>query len=641
MPGSPPIAAFALALSAALNGQGRADDPPSPIPFRSYTRDIRPLLQAYCFDCHNPTKGKGGLDLTPIEGDREALENDPLWARVGERLEAGDMPPSKSRQPSEEERARLQGWVEHVERSRPDCATLTPEQRAEALAGYASTRRLSRSEYANTVRDLLGIDASVGDLLPSEGGGGEGFDNAGSTLFITPVLVEKYLEAADKILAKLLPDEGPTEAGRRLIGEGPGADRTAEQAAHEALRSFLPRAFRRPLLPGELERYEVTFGEATRRGLSYEQAMRRTIKSALVAPSFLFLAVNPPEQPGAFRIGPYELASQLAYFLWSSMPDDELLAIAGSGRLEDPEVIRSQVRRMLKDPRSRGLADSFAAQWLGIRDLGATIRPDARLFPEFTPELASAMRAETILCFDDVIRNDRSLLELLDARYTFVNEALAAHYGIGGIRGSEMRRVELDDPRRGGVLGQAGILAVTSYPHRTSPVLRGRWILEELLGTEVPPPPPDVPVLNERGKDAQNLSLREKLEQHRSKAECGACHSRIDPLGFGLESFDVLGRWREEAGGKPIDNTGTLPTGEEFRGPAELKAILLGTRRQEFLRNLSRKLLGYALAREVNRVDLCVVGDCVNALEAGDFRASRLIETIVLSYPFLHRYHAE
>jgi hypothetical protein len=320
------------------------------------------------------------------------------------------------------------------------------------------------------------------------------------------------------------------------------------------------------------------------------------------------------------------------------MPDEKLLELAGQGRLHEEKVLREQVRRMMRDPRARGLAEGFAAQWLGIRPLGKTVRPDARTFPEFDDELAGAMREETVLFFDTIVRENRSVLEVVDSDYTFVNERLAAHYKIDGVKGSHMRRVELDDPARGGVLGHAGILTVTSFPHRTSPVLRGRWILEELLGAEVPPPPPDVPVLNDgrRGKP-QTLTLRQQLEKHRSKTECSSCHARMDPLGFGLENFDALGRWRTELSGKPVDSSGVLPTGEEFKGPAELKKLLLEKRRTEFLQNLSRKTLGYALGREVKRPDRVVVRDCVAALERGEFRLSSLLEAVAVSYPFAHR----
>jgi hypothetical protein len=507
-------------------------------------------------------------------------------------------------------------------------------------------------EYNNTLRDLFGVDLHAGDLLPSEGGGGEGFDNAGATLFTTPVLMEKYLEAADLVLDTLLPSIATKDEARpankmekaelaavrrKLVSAVPDSRTTPREAARRVLASFVPQAFRRPVADREIERYLTLFDKAAKSGAAYEQALKRALKGVLIAPSFLFLIEPVPEKKGVHQLGHYETASQLSYFLWASKPDEELTQLAAEGRLHDEAVLRKQVRRMVRDPRARGLADGFAAQWLGIRPLGVTVRPDAKLFPEFNEELAAAMREETLLFFDSIMREDRSVLDLLGADYTFLNERLAAHYKIDGVKGTRMRRVKLDGPLRGGILGQASILTVTSFPHRTSPVLRGRWILEELLGANVPPPPPDVPVLNERKKENKDLTLRQQLEKHRSKAECASCHSRMDPLGFGMENFDPLGRWRTEQGGHPIDSVGVLPSGEKFDGPAELRKLLLEKRRPDFLRNLSRKMLGYALGRAVNRVDMFVVEDCAEALEHGDCRATRLLETIVLSYPFTHR----
>ncbi|HWY88888.1 MAG TPA: DUF1592 domain-containing protein [Gemmataceae bacterium] len=610
----------------------------------AFTRDIRPLLKSYCFECHNTTKRKAGLDLEKIETDGAALELEALWGDVGERLRAKEMPPAKKKQPTDQERQKLLAWVEHVAQSQVSCDQLSKEQLEKSLAGHTTNRRLNRTEYNNTLRDLFGIDVRAGDLLPSEGGGGEGFDNSGATLFTTPVLLEKYLEAAELVLAPLFPaaDGSPDPrlqaVRRKLLIDVPGQKLAPRDAARKVLDSFLPRAFRRPVHANEVDRYVSIFDKAAKRGALYDECLKLALKGVLISPSFLFLIETPAEKPGVFQLGHYELASHLSYFLWASMPDEELLKLASQGKLHDEKILREQVKRMMRAPQARGLADGFAAQWLGIRPLGVTIRPDAKLFPEFDEELAAAMREETVLFFDSIVREDQSVLDLIDAKYTFVNERLAAHYNMNGIHGSEMQRVKLDDPARGGVLGQASILTATSFPHRTSPVLRGRWILEELLGAEVPPPPPDVPVLNEKKKNANVLTFRQQLEKHRSRSECASCHNRMDPLGYGLENFDPLGRWRSAQGGQPIDSVGVMPTGEKFSGPVELKKLLLEKRRPEFLRNLSRKMLGYALAREVGRVDMCVVEDCVRALEQGDYRASRLLDTIVISYPFSHRY---
>jgi hypothetical protein len=581
------------------------------------------------------------------------MEKPTVWDQVGERVRAREMPPAKSKQPGDVERQKFLAWTEHVAQAQVTRNNLTREQ-LEKSTGPAVSRRLNRTEYNNTLRDLFGVDLHAGDLLPSEGGGGEGFDNNAGSLFTSPVLMEKYLEAAELVLGTLFPAADAQEAKaankveagalatlrRRLLVAVPSSKIEPREAARRVLGAFLPRAFRRPATAKEVERYGSLFDKASKRGDSYEHALKFALKGVLVSPSFLFLIDAPPDKPGAYRLGHYEVASHLSYFLWASMPDEELFRVAEQGKLHDENVLRGQVRRMMRDRRSRGLVDSFAAQWLGIRALGPTIRPDARLFPEFTDELAAAMREETLLFFDSIVRDDRSVFLLLDADYTFLNERLAVLYNIKDVQGPQMRRVRLDDPLRGGVLGHASILTVTSYPHRTSPVLRGRWILEELLGTEVPPPPPDVPVLDRRGtSNAQ--SVRQQLEKHRAKAECATCHKRMDPLGFGLENFDPLGRWRAEQGGQPIDSSGVLPSGDKFTGLRELKKLLLDKRRPDFVANLSRKMLGYALAREINKVDKLVVADAAKGLEDGQWRISCLLETIVLSYPFLHRYHME
>jgi hypothetical protein len=302
---------------------------------------------------------------------------------------------------------------------------------------------------------------------------------------------------------------------------------------------------------------------------------------------------------------------------------------------------------MLKDAKIRGLAESFGRQWLGIEPLGTTVVPDAKRFPEFDGELATAMRAETSMLLEHVLREERPLPELLDADYTFLNERLAKHYGIAGVTGEDMRRVALADRSRGGVLTLGAVLATTSYPLRTSPVLRGRWLLEQVLGGKVPPPPPNVPELPKDDAAAGQATLRERLEQHRADPACAGCHQRMDPLGFGLENFDVLGRWRERYSvlegetlrpdGPPVDASGTFPSGEQFRGPAELKAAVL-KRQPEFLRNFVRKMLGYALGRQLNKFDQCIIDQALGDLAKNEQRSSALVHSIVQSYPFRHRY---
>jgi hypothetical protein len=648
----------------AAQDKAQPKDDPSARP--KFVTEIRPLIKSYCVECHSTQKKKAGLDLEAISADTSPASWPEVWDQVGERLRAREMPPAKNAQPTEEQRQKILDWVTHVAQIQVSCEKLTKEQLEQSTAGYTMSRRLNRTEYNNTVRDLFGVDLHPGDVLPSEGGGGEGFDNTGGTLFTTPAHMEKYLEAAEVVLAALFPlpdvkapadakdasedkeaakpartvDPAQVEAARRkLLVAVPGPQLQPREAARKVISPFMRQAFRRPVKDEEVNRYLALFEKVNQRGDSFEQAIRFVVKGVLISPHFLFLVEPPPDNEGPYRLGQYEIASHLSYFLWASMPDEELLKLAAAGKLHDDDVLRAQVRRMIKDPRIRGLSDSFAVQWLGIAHLGAVVRPDSKLFPEFNDELAAAMREETILFFDSIVRENRSVLDLVDAKYTFVNEQLAKLYGIDGIAGPEMRKVELEDPQRGGVLGQASILTVTSHPHRTSPVLRGRWVLQDLLGADVPPPPPNVPELPEKDKAGKPLPLRQQLEKHRSKAECAVCHNRMDPLGFGLENFDPLGRWRTEVNGEVIDTAGVLPSGEKFNGPVELKKLLLDKRRPEFVRNLCRKMLGYALGREINRVDMCVVQDCSKALESGEFRISRLLEAIVVSYPFSHRYH--
>jgi hypothetical protein len=340
-----------------------------------------------------------------------------------------------------------------------------------------------------------------------------------------------------------------------------------------------------------------------------------------------------------YRLGDFPLASRLSYFLWSSMPDQELFSLARAGALQEEEMLRAQVARMLRDPKAGALGRQFACQWLGIYQLGETAKLDQQRFPEFTPQLSAAMQQEAAQFFQGLFAENRSLLELIAADYTYVNEALARIYGIEGVHGSELRRVQLADNRRGGVLGMSAVLAATSQPLRTSPVLRGKWVLEQLLGDEVPPPPPGAGVLPADEKHIEGQTLRQQLEAHRQNPDCASCHSRMDPIGFGLENFDPIGRWRETSQGAPVDARGELPSGEAFNGPAELKQILLA-RKDDFTRNLARKMLGYALGRALTSYDYCVVDKAVETLRENGYAAQSLVETIVLSYPFLHRYSA-
>jgi hypothetical protein len=377
--------------------------------------------------------------------------------------------------------------------------------------------------------------------------------------------------------------------------------------------------------------------KARKRGETFESAIALALRAILVSPDFLFrIEVERPAAAGepAPRINGHELASRLSYFLWASMPDEELLRCAEAGTLRDPEVLAAQTRRMLQDPKARALVDAFAGQWLQFRAL-ESVTPDRERFPGFENNLRFSMRRETELFFEDIVREDRSILELIDGRYSFLNERLARHYGVPGVQGQEFRRVALDGTPRGGVLTHGSVLTVSSYATRTSPVLRGKWVLDNLLAAPPPDPPAGVPRLDESTVGVSQ-SLRQQLEAHRAQATCIACHSRMDPLGFGLENFDAVGAWRTEDGKFPVDAAGSLPDGRSFAGPDDLKAILRQDS-DEFTRCVTEKLLTYALGRGLERYDRRTVKAIARRVAENDHRFSALVIEIAKSLPFQMR----
>ena len=443
-------------------------------------------------------------------------------------------------------------------------------------------------------------------------------------------LVIHYLDVEDTDPSRpvVLP-----ESHRRIFFRQPTPGAKAE-VAREIIGRFSTRAFRRPVTKEEVNRLMKLFALADSNGESFERSVKVTLEAVLVSPYFLFRGELQPEpnNPSVVRpVDEFALASRLSYFLWSSLPDDELFALAERKALR--KNLEQQVKRMLKDPKVKAFVDNFAGQWLQIRNLKLAA-PDKKLFPEFDDDLRAAMAKETEMFFTDIVRQDRSVLEFLDANFTFINERLARLYGIQGVRGDDFQRVSLKGTHRGGLLTQASILTVTSTPTRTSPVKRGKWVLENILGAPPPPPPPDVPELKDGKEAALTGTLRQRMEQHRQNPMCAACHARMDPLGFGLENFNGIGEWRQKEGDFSIDPAGKLVSGETFNGPDDLKTILMKRKRDDFVHCLTEKMFTYALGRGVEYYDKCAVDQITKRLAKGRYKFSTLISEIVKSTPF-------
>ena len=687
------------------------------------------------------------------------------------------MPPSDEAQPSVEEKQKLLAWIEsEVFKLNPQ----TPDP------GLVTIRRLNRIEYSNAVFDLLGIEYNTAEAFPPDDTG-YGFDNIGDVLSISPLLMEKYLVAAEEVVNLALPDDasaqvpdvefqasefknssitstwipfsdktefilnvpvklsgnyrltlqyaiqGATEAttaeaflemsadgeklaeaalgwdqrrsidlgaavemekgdrtikvilntkkppaageeelylrlqrlivqgpldgnqtefsnGYRMIfvdGQVPEDPESANAYAHKIMRSFVSRAFRRPVVESDITRLVAIVNETDKLpGKSFQDGIKQAISACLASPRFLFRAEIQPEPNNPAKIVPldeYALASRLSFFLWASVPDDELLSLAYNNKLRIN--LRQQVERMLADTRARRLTENFVGQWLQARDVATApisaqtilgVADNREAAEIFDPRLRDDMRAETYALFDFILRDGRPAEELISARYSFLNERLAAFYGVEGVKGEELRPVDLTEhPERGGLLTQGTFLIVSSNPTRTSPVKRGVYVLENLLGTPPPPPPPNVPELIAAAKqDGAEPTMREMMEIHRKNPDCRGCHARMDPIGLGLENFDALGRFRKTESGKPIDTAGQLVTGEKFADVAALKTILAEKRRPDFYRTLSEKLLTYAIGRGMEYYDSTTIDQLTAHMAKNDGKLIELIHGITTSAPF-------
>lgn len=721
-----------------------------------FASKIRPVLTENCAQCHNPANPRNRIDFLKSEQVTDVETRRALWRDVATQLRNRTMPPGAAKI-TEADRMLVANWID--ERLRTTGCTTGD------YAGFVASRRLNRREWKNTVRDLFGLDVVAPDLFPADEAGGAGFDTNGETLFVPPMMLERYMEAATYVLDRIVvtppfnrvilshemnpatePPKGikPSrflEPGAELsttvavfaegayslrvsverpkltpftmkvlvdgvaagtvsyardsgggatarvvnatLGRGPhtvtvvnGTERiefysltvdqrpaevTSEKralhfrlfgieagqspvdkrmAARRLLTRLLPRAYRGRVEPAEIDRLLGLYDRGARRGEPFEENVKLALKAVLVSPRFLFKVEENDAKPGIRPVGQYEMASRLSYFLWSTMPDEELLRLASEGKLQDPAVLAGQVERMIDDPRSRVFANGFVGQWLGTQEIGGRAVPLLTELQHFyTPEGAADLREQPELFFHHILTANKPVLDLLTANYTFLTERLVKYYELEGKvklpPGPGFHLVQWPDERRAGVLGFASVLAMSSHYKQASPVLRGAWVLETLLGTPVPPPPADVPPLEAAAKGAaKKMTVRAMLAKHRESATCAACHNLMDPIGLGLENFDWMGRWRDkDDDGSPVDASGALPSGEKFNGPLELRALLM-KRKEEFSRQITSKLLGYALGRGLQDGDQCTVQKLMDTMAKNGYQTRTLIRDIVLSTPF-------
>jgi hypothetical protein len=617
---------------------------------RHYWDVVKPIFDENCNRaCHNADDKKGGLNLNQFDFILSIQRQGEVFLNVIEQIENGSMPPEGKRPLTKMEKDTLLFYVKkyiHDALDQPD-------------PGLITARRLSNREYEYAIEDLTGVSVKTDSLLPRDPGGGEGFDNFAGTLYITPLLMERYFQISENVIEQMYQNPGlwhqhvPNNHFSlfqrikfwwyTVVHDRDLAYETTLQHAREAIMSFGTLAFRRYLTPAERTKLEDFFEEVYQshqhQKSGYDLAIKEVLKAVLVSHHFLIRQEADPPLKDPYPVGNFELATRISSFLWCSIPDTELLDAAYRGDLRNPQLLRLQIRRMLKDPKAKRMAESFVSQWLEIDNL---IQPefekDQNLFPEFNEDLRSSMYQETVEYFYHTLNDSRNLLELLNGRYTFLNETLADHYGLDGVQGDHLRKVALNTPERGGILGMASVLTTTSLPNRTSPVLRGKWVMEKVLSTPPKPPPPNVPDLETTQEIHDELTLREALVIHRKDPACFGCHQDMDDLGFALENFDAIGRWRTNYQNslKPIDVSGSLKSGEVFTGATELRAIL-DSKQDQFAKALSRKMLGFALGRSIQFKDTKTIEQLTKTLVENKFDPVPFIEEVVLSYPFQYK----
>ncbi|MEQ9220396.1 MAG: DUF1592 domain-containing protein [Cyclobacteriaceae bacterium] len=612
-----------------------------------FQKSVQPILEQHCYSCHGHERSRAGINLEKYDDITRIYKDGQLWLRVHEIIASGEMPP-KSEKPLSKEQYEV--LVEGINQLLSSSINMKNP-------GRVAARRLSHLEYQYTIKDLLGVDFAAMEYFPTDGSGGGGFDNQARTLFMSPLKLERYYQASEIIVDELRADPALWEKVvpfefeitiwqrisawiKSMVISDYEPVKHEVVAARKVITPMASKFYRRYLKPEEIDvlsgLFETVYHSIDEQSETekFNLAISQVLRAILVSPNFLYRLEQDSERKTPYEISDFELATRLSYFLWCSAPDEELLTLARNEQLQDSTVLAGQVLRMLADPKSERFMETFSIQWFGIQKLlGDEPVADPERYPELTAVLRKAMVDETVTYFSYVVKESRNFLELISGNYSFINETLADHYGISNVTGDHLRMVALDESNRGGLLGMGSILTVSSLPERTSPVLRGKWVLEQVLGTPPPPPPPGAGELEDDEAAHKEVGLRRLLEIHREKPECQSCHEKMDPIGLGLENFDAIGRWRTSYGEAPIDPSGVMDTGEAFSGPNELKTIL-ADEKEKFARNLSMKMLSYALGRSVGFSDESTVRSLQTSLLENEFDSHGFLITLVTSYTF-------
>ena len=592
---------------------------------------VAPFMQSYCVQCHGVQRQESGLRLDDIAAEPDSRESIEVWTEVLHRMNVHEMPPKSAPQPNPETYSEVIDFLDKTVR--------LAERKLAAGEGKVVMRRLNRSEYTNTVLELTGVRYDAEEDFP-EDEVAHGFDNIGQELILSPSLLEKYVRAAQKITRQLI-SRPRAAAFQRVMGKTDYKKAGAKQA-RRVLQVFASRAFRRPVADTKLDRLAAMFDERFQSGESFLGSIRVPLQAVLCSPQFIYMIESPGNLDG------YSIATRLSYFLWSSMPDDELLRLAHTGELKQTSILRQQVSRMLDDPRSAAFTKNFAGQWLGLREIGI-MQPDKAVFPQYNDSLEASMRQESEAFFTEVLQKNLSIVNFIDSDFAMLNAPLAQLYKIPNVSGPRIRRVALKrNQNRGGILTQASVLSITGDGVDSSPVMRGVWILERMLGTPPSPPPPNVPDFEPDTRGTK--TIREELSRHRTIESCNTCHHKIDPLGFALENYDAIGQYRENYASKTtsnqkknkkktkqvtlaVDASGDWPNGESFAGIIEFKQHML-QRKEQFAFCLTEKLMTYACGRVMGVSDKKEIQSVVETAAQGDYRFKDLIHQITRTQAF-------